>query len=600
MVPSLKLESEITMKTKLILLTAFFATVVLVFTLTASATIPHLMNFQGKATDKSGAPLNGVYNLTFRIYNIETIGTPKWIETQPSITISNGIFQVRLGSVTPLNLPFDEAYWISLEINTDGEMSPRTRLASVPYAYKAESLADAPVIPFYKKGFDIECADFNSVKITPGVMDVAGKMFTATTYSDSLNLAYLDGTANRDWVHGQKTNGSVVYVYAYNNNNGRIGFKFSDETPNLADHLGNSIQRPLLYRRYPDTAQGVYYRYVGNLTINTTGTISAIISQGKTEPASIFSVFGGDGAGGDVVVSSNTNFSTIDDPVRPGIAQFKNLTINNGQILTIDSRLAYIGVSGTLTMHGTISADGKGAVGATSAGGVGQNAERIGGGITSVGSGNQNVGTNYMGNDILREDVIISGSNGSYAITGGGGTLQWKIANCLTGAGGSGGASGPGGGAGGWGAHALGSGSFDCINAGATAASKFLQLTGGLGDNSTHSVFFNPAILGFVGAGGGCGLQGGVGGNGGGCVYIECNELVFDGALTANGANGETISNAYWGGGGGGGGGMIYVRAKTITTNSGTVTATGGIGGNSGYVKGGDGAAGFKDIVAVQ
>jgi len=62
----------------------------------------------------------------------------KWTETQTAIQISNGIFQVQLGSVTPLNLPFDESYWISIEINTDGEMSPRTRLASVPYARNAE------------------------------------------------------------------------------------------------------------------------------------------------------------------------------------------------------------------------------------------------------------------------------------------------------------------------------------------------------------------------------------------------------------------------------------------------------------------------------
>ena len=97
------------------------------------------MNFQGKATDKSGVPLNGTYNLTFSIYDSEIGGSPKWTETQPNIPISNGIFQVQLGSVTPLNLPFDETYWISIAINTDGEMSPRTKLVSVGYAVMAET-----------------------------------------------------------------------------------------------------------------------------------------------------------------------------------------------------------------------------------------------------------------------------------------------------------------------------------------------------------------------------------------------------------------------------------------------------------------------------
>ena len=259
------------MKTKLILLVGFLLATTLTFTFTASAAIPHLMNFQGKATDKSGVPLNGTYNLTFRVYDSSTGGSPKWSETQANISISNGIFQVQLGSVTPLNLPFDEPYWISLEINTDGEMSPRTTLASVPYAYRAESLASAPVIPFYKKGFDIEYVDFNSVKITPGVMDVAGNMFTTSTYSIPLQLTYPDNPVNRDWVHGQKTNNSYVYVYAYNNN-GQIYFKFSDESPDLSDQLGNTIQKPLLYQRYPST-DGVYYRYLGKIYVNNIGNI---------------------------------------------------------------------------------------------------------------------------------------------------------------------------------------------------------------------------------------------------------------------------------------------------------------------------------------
>jgi microcystin-dependent protein len=127
------------MKTKLILLPLFLLAALLALTLSAHAAIPHLMNFQGKATDRLGAPLNGSYNLTFRIYNSATGGSPKWSETQPNISISNGIFQVQLGSVAPLNLFFDESYWISIEINTDGEMSPRTRLASVGYAFTAET-----------------------------------------------------------------------------------------------------------------------------------------------------------------------------------------------------------------------------------------------------------------------------------------------------------------------------------------------------------------------------------------------------------------------------------------------------------------------------
>jgi microcystin-dependent protein len=106
---------------------------------TAYAAIPHTIAYQGKATDKQGMPLTGAYSLTFRLYASETGGSPEWTETQTGVAIANGVFSVQLGSLVPLNLTFDKSYWMTLEINSDGEMAPRTKLASVPYAYKAEN-----------------------------------------------------------------------------------------------------------------------------------------------------------------------------------------------------------------------------------------------------------------------------------------------------------------------------------------------------------------------------------------------------------------------------------------------------------------------------
>ena len=119
------------MKTKLILLTLLLA---LTVTSAAQAAIPHVINFQGKATDKANAPLNGTYKLTFRIYDALTGGNKEWEEVHATVPITNGIFQVPLN----VDLPFNEDYWVSLEVNTDGEMSPRTRLASTAYAYTAD------------------------------------------------------------------------------------------------------------------------------------------------------------------------------------------------------------------------------------------------------------------------------------------------------------------------------------------------------------------------------------------------------------------------------------------------------------------------------
>ena len=610
------------MKTKLILLSVFLLAATLIYTFTASAAIPHLINFQGKATDKAGMPLNGTYNLTFRIYNVETAGTAKWSETQPAITISNGIFQVQLGSVTPLNLAFDEPYWISIEINTDSEMSPRTRLASVPYAYKAESLSDTPVIPFYKKGFDIEYIDFNSVKITPGVIDVAGKMFTTTTYSSPLQLAYLSNPANGDWIHGQKTNNSIAYVYAYNNN-GQIGFKFSDELPDLSDQLGNAVKKPYLYQRYPDTVGGIYYRYIGSLMVDPNGAISAIRSEGKGEKVSMFSVFGGDGSCGALTISSDANFSDHDS-INAGRAEYTSLTIDAGKTLTIDTKFAFIGVSGDCVIHGTISAKGQGPAGGVLPidadghnGNPGQNAFFLPAGMTD---GNDYLLLGYPSMQTGQNVSVIHGYGTVDSDVGGGpgynyGKYAYRALHTFGGAGGSGGLShdpcqgGAGGGAGGEGGwywnYVIGSPAsaycYNFLEGEPTPGGKISSICSGA--QLMEAVIQGGKLVGF-GGGGGSGATHGRGsrsrgGAGGGIIYIEvAGTLTFDGTLDASGGDG--IGGGYaGGGGGGGGGGVIVVRANSITTNTGPASTAGGVGsgtGGGGGYPGWSGAAGQSAI----
>lgn len=101
------------------------------------AGIPHLINYQGWLTDANGAPLNGSYNLTFRIYDSETAGNLLWEETQTGVVIQKGIFSLLLGSVTNLNLAFDKPYFLEIKVNNE-VMSPRQRIASGAYAFRAE------------------------------------------------------------------------------------------------------------------------------------------------------------------------------------------------------------------------------------------------------------------------------------------------------------------------------------------------------------------------------------------------------------------------------------------------------------------------------
>lgn len=99
--------------------------------------IPQVMRFQGTLGDAQGAPLDGTFQLTFRLYDTDTGGTPLWEEVQQNLTIENGLLDVELGSVTALDLPFDKQYWLGVEVESDGEMTPRFKLTTVPYAFRS-------------------------------------------------------------------------------------------------------------------------------------------------------------------------------------------------------------------------------------------------------------------------------------------------------------------------------------------------------------------------------------------------------------------------------------------------------------------------------
>lgn len=99
--------------------------------------IPKKFNFQGRVTDNNNIPYNGNYNLTFRIYDSQTGGNLLWNETQNNILIQKDLYSVLLGSVNELNILFDKAYYLTIEINSEGEISPRVPIVPVGYSFRA-------------------------------------------------------------------------------------------------------------------------------------------------------------------------------------------------------------------------------------------------------------------------------------------------------------------------------------------------------------------------------------------------------------------------------------------------------------------------------
>ena len=104
----------------------------------ALVTMSRKIRFQGRLSDTQGSSQDDIFNVTFRLYDADKDGSPLWEELQQGVSIEEGILDVELGSVTPLDCAFDKQYWLSVEIDSDGEMIPRFKLNAVPYAIKAE------------------------------------------------------------------------------------------------------------------------------------------------------------------------------------------------------------------------------------------------------------------------------------------------------------------------------------------------------------------------------------------------------------------------------------------------------------------------------
>lgn len=131
----------------------------------ASAAVSSTLNFQARLLTASGSLVaDGNYNVEFKIYNAaSSSGSSQgscsgdaaclWTETRialAKVRVLNGYMTVNLGSETAFSttINWDQELWLSMNIGGtgspgwDGEMAPRLKLSAVPYAFKANQLAN--------------------------------------------------------------------------------------------------------------------------------------------------------------------------------------------------------------------------------------------------------------------------------------------------------------------------------------------------------------------------------------------------------------------------------------------------------------------------
>jgi hypothetical protein len=119
----------------------------------AEAATNSTINFQARLLTAAGKVVpDGTYNVEFKLYDVASSGTALWTETRTStdrVRTVNGYLTVNLGSITGFgtNINWDQELWLTMNIggtagspSWDGEMSPRLKLTSVPYAFRAGQL----------------------------------------------------------------------------------------------------------------------------------------------------------------------------------------------------------------------------------------------------------------------------------------------------------------------------------------------------------------------------------------------------------------------------------------------------------------------------
>lgn len=150
---------------------ALFLGWALMFLLAAAVNaIPQEINFQGILKDSAGVNVEGTVDITFAIYAAASGGTALWSETQSGVSVEAGLYNVRLGSGTPLPhsvFADGSTRYLGIKVGSDVEMTPRLPMISVPFAFRAAS-AEAAVDSQTLGGYAVGTSGNNIIPRTDG------------------------------------------------------------------------------------------------------------------------------------------------------------------------------------------------------------------------------------------------------------------------------------------------------------------------------------------------------------------------------------------------------------------------------------------------
>jgi hypothetical protein len=218
------------------------------------------INYQGWIGNKADTTgITDTLAMSFRIYDAVTSGTLLWSETNPAVEVSKGVFNVLLGSVTPLVLTMftGAPLWLETQIVND-TLTPRKKMVTVGTAVYADKANYA---------------------------DYAGTAFGDTLWKDAGIYVYPAKANNFTIWEDSPSNTGLSYVGGTNTD--AITNWNNDNTQSLINYHSGADRYAALFRTFGDSAgadYGIYARsdgeYAGFFEGNIRTTGDAVVGGG--------------------------------------------------------------------------------------------------------------------------------------------------------------------------------------------------------------------------------------------------------------------------------------------------------------------------------
>jgi hypothetical protein len=261
----------------------------------ANAAVPGTINYQGRLTNPAGVNVpDGNYSVRFTLYDAASAGTSIWAETL-SVAVSSGLFSVGLGNVHAITATLFSSpdRWLGIAVAADPELTPRTKFATVAYAFAVDPAGGAflplaggtmtgPITSTGEPAITMGKGNFGGSNVNSGSSAfVAGSFNSATGNLSSV----AGGQANHaddyyTFIGGGYNNGAVGrYAAICGGRSNAAGHTANDEASFVGGGYDNQgwSKYSAVAGGYSNIAQGVS-SFIGggdgNWTFDSSGTIS--------------------------------------------------------------------------------------------------------------------------------------------------------------------------------------------------------------------------------------------------------------------------------------------------------------------------------------